>query len=152
MTAPIADRKKAVNYVRALVRWIAPWEDEGKSFLIVYTGIFFTLILGSLAFGSTDAAHGLAQLAWFLIKLYLVYRLVISMVFILPLLIPSRRASAIEVLGKIWQEKGEPRLFDQSRSRRADLRGSRAFLRDEGFNWGAARKIARECVLARRHY
>lgn len=147
MTVP-----KAVNHIRALVRWIAPWEDEGKSFLIVYTGIFSVLIIGSLAIGSTGAAQGLLQLAWLLTKLYLVYRLIISMVFILPLLIPSRRVKAIEVLGKTWQEKGELRLFDQSRSRRADLRVNRAFLRDEGFSRGAARKIVREYALPRWHY
>lgn len=143
---------KVVNHIRALVRWIAPWEDEGKSLLVVYTGFFSVLIIGSLAIGSTDAAQGLAQLVWLITKLYLVYRLIISIAFILPLLIPSRRSNAIEVLGNTWQEKGEPRLFDQYRSRRADLRFNRAFLRDEGFSRGAARKIVREYSLPRWHY
>lgn len=143
MIAPIADRMKAVNHIRALVRWITPWEDEGKSFLIVYTGFFSVMILASLAFGSSGAALGVVQFAWFLTKLYLIYKFAISSIFILPLLVPSHRAKAIEELRKTWQKNGEPRIFDRSRTRRECLRQDTKYLRGNGFSRRSARRQAR---------
>ncbi len=142
-----------VQHMRALIRWISPWTQDGKDFLSAYSIMIGTLSIICLVFGGQMTVIATTVLCTYIVVIYLAFRMIVTLSFVMPLLFASRQGAAKDDLQSQWREFANPRLFNRSRDRRADLRGSRSYLRKEGrFSRKDARKIARKYVNARRYY
>lgn len=134
------------QHMRALIRWIAPWQEDNRSFLVFYIMLCSVMLLLFAGLQNFLAIRAILGLSWLAAEIYLIIRVGVTIVLLLPLLLSRTRSNTWLVIKNDWCEKGEPRLFDGARTKREDRKVDIAFLCKQGFSRKSARKLSRELL------
>ncbi len=125
------------QHLRAFARWWSPWEEDTREALLAALGFYCCLITVGLVLRSKVLVYGVSSLAILLVKWFLMWRTVITLLS-LALYRIGGREQARETWRTLWREKAQEPLFPRYRLYRLKKR----WLRDEGYSRREARREA----------
>lgn len=131
------------EHVRALLRFIGPWSEQGEGIMLSYCILTCITLVYACVAGDGDVVRAWCNLLGYILGARITWRLlfVIASLFSRAL----RREFKQE-----WRMAGERRILDSYLTLRDDRQKSYAFLRMQGMSRKDARDFARSCVTMRR--